>query len=257
MSAHIAAAHPGKHGDALYALPTIRALAEKHGCKVDFYTSDYCEPLRSLFEYQDCIAHFCVPKTYVIERMDMGVQPAHVPIPQGFYDAVYQLGFPAIPDRPIPDYIAHLAGVSPKPITYQVPESSLNGALMQEFIVIAPRASEDYAPLFNAIVEQSPYRVYAVGGYGDAAVLRPHPNLKVADGITYLTTAALIARAKAFVGLMSSQLVLANGFPIPRICPHDGIRWNMDHVVRSEYNYYPVHPSAEQVLKLIAETITA
>ena len=51
----IAATTPGKMGDAIFAIPTIRWLCEKHNTKVDFWTSEYCSPLKRLFEYQNIL----------------------------------------------------------------------------------------------------------------------------------------------------------------------------------------------------------
>lgn len=247
----IAVSHPGKHGDTLYALPAIRALCEKHGAKADFYTSAYCEPLRALFEAQDCIAHFYVAPNYVIERMDIGVQPWYVPVDENLYEATYHLGFRRVPDCAIPEFIAREAGVRPYPIRYDFsPEARPEPPA--PYLVIAPRQSEDYAPLFQDIINRSPYSVIIVGGSGDGGKLGGS-NLIDYCGQDYLNTAFVISKSMAFVGLMSSQLCLANGFPIPRIAPHDGHSWDMTHVVRSEYNYYPVKSSAETVLRIIEQ----
>lgn len=240
----IAATHPGKHGDALYTLPTIRALAAEHG-KIDFYTSSYCEPLRSLFEAQECIGGFYVAPNYRIERMDMGVQPRYVPVDASLYDYVFQLGFDRVPDCAIPDFIARELNVNPAPIQYDVPDKE---RIWKDYIVLAPRASDDYTPLFQEIIDGAALDCMIVGGHGDGAKLHGGVDYTETD---YLNTAWLIKHAKAFVGLMSSQLVLANGFPIPRICPHDGKSWDMRHVVRSEYNHYLVKPSASEVWEII------
>ncbi len=253
----IAVTHPGKHGDALYAIPAIRQLCEKHGAKADFYTSSYCEPLRTLFQAQSCINTFYVSPSYVIERMDMGVQPRVIPLDVSQYEATYQLGFRRVPDCAIPDFIAKEAGFEERtfPICYDTPDPYAYMAirwLPQDYIVLAPRQSEDYAPLFADIIQKSPYHCVIVGGKGDLGEIKID-KLTLMTGWDYLITAAAISKAKAFIGLMSSPLVLANGFPIPRIAPHDGKSWDMNHVVRSEYNYYPVKPSAEDVLEIIAK----
>jgi hypothetical protein len=38
---------------------------------------------------------------------------------------------------------------------------------------------------------------------------------------------------------------------VPRVSPHDGKSWDMRHVVRGEYNFYPVNPTAEECLELM------
>src|SRR5215203_1438962 len=100
----IAACHPGKIGDALYTLPTLRYIYGVTGSKIDFYTSEYCEPMRSLLEYQPYINSFNIAPNYKVERMDMGCQPWYMPI-EG-YDQVFQLGFQTVPDRAIHQFIA-------------------------------------------------------------------------------------------------------------------------------------------------------
>ena len=59
----IACSHPGKIGDALYALPTMRALSKKFNCKVDFYTSKHCRPIKEFIYKEDFM-------NYIIEKLD-------------------------------------------------------------------------------------------------------------------------------------------------------------------------------------------
>lgn len=248
----VAACHPGKHGDALYALPTIRALALKHGCKVDFYTSSYCEPLRSLFEAQECINRFIVSPTYVLERMDMGAQPYCVPV-EGEYEAVYQLGFQGIPDRAIPDYIASEVGIEHAGVHYD-----LTGAVdyvkeihSGEYYVLAPRGETSFTPIFREFIQASPISVIIIGSGDDA---KPFQDIAAtATTLSYLDTAKLIEGSSGFVGIMSSQLVLANGFDIPKVVVHDGKSWDMRHVVRGKFNRYPVNPEVSDILELLSK----
>lgn len=251
----IAATHPGKHGDAIYALPTLKALAERFQTTVDFYTSDYCEPLRTLFEYQPFVGHFYVAPNYVVERMDMGVQPSYVPVDNRCYDKVYQLGYRGIPDRPLPDYIAHSVGLIAGPVSYAVPDhlDYWDQFNLTDYIVLAPRGETSYKELFRQLIDRSPVPVVLVGGDTDEKPFWQHDNVESMTGSDYLDTAYVISKARAFIGLSSSQLCLANGFPIPRICPHDGIHWDERHWVRSEFNHYPVNPSVEDLLALIPE----
>ena len=246
----IAAAHPGKHGDCLYALPAVRALAQLHGCQVDFYTSEYCAPLKRLFEYQSYISGFYVAPNYVIERMDMGVQPFYVPVDGSLYSKVYQLGFRRVPDCSIPDFIGHEAGVTVGAVAYEVPDPKDDFWMTEEedFIVIAPRGETSYKALFQEVIDRSPVPTLIVGGRGDAG---PFGGASDMAGFDYLDTAAIISRAKAFVGIMSSQLALANGFPIPKIVPHDGRSWDMRHPIYSDLHHYLVQPSTDDILEII------
>ncbi len=235
------ATHPGKMGDALYSLPFIRHIYKETGVKFDFYTSNYCRPLKELFEYQSCIDRVIIPDNYVIERMDMGCQPAHMPVEDG-YDKVYQLGFQRIPDRAIHQFIAHEQGVDiPLSIEYEFPKL-ISG--YGEYICIAPRGETSFRNLFDGVAQRT--KSVIVGGAGDFTGYGYD-----ATGLNMLQTLSILSGAKGFLGLMSSQLVLANGFPYPKVAPHDGMSWDMGHVIYNASNHYPVNPSVDQVLALL------
>lgn len=248
--ARYAAFHPGKIGDALYALPFIRFIYGQIGEKLDFFTSDYCEPMRSLFEYQHCINSFNIAPGYKIERMDMGCQPPFADI-KG-YEHVFQLGFQRVPDRAIHQFIAKEQGVDiGLGIRYDYPEMSytLKSALektvgLDEYICIAPRGNTSFGNLFDTVAQRMPAVI--IGGAGDYRGYGV--DLTQLD---FLETTTVLSRARGFIGLMSSQLVLANGFDYPRIAPWDGSSWDMRHVCYTEYNHYPVNPSTDDILKLL------
>ncbi len=234
----IAVTHPGKMGDALYALPLARLLYGMHGEKIDFYTSEYCRPLKSLIQYQSYINECIIPADYVIERMDMGCQPWLMPVKDG-YSKVYHCGFRGIPDRAIHHYIASQYDYNgPLGISYEYPETTHTG---EDYIIIAPRGETSYKQLFIDVANAHG-NALIVGGKGDYIGAGYDMT-----GYSMLETLTFLAHAKAFVGLMSSQLVLANGFPIPRIAPHDGKSWDMRHVVQSPYNYYPINPTLADI----------
>lgn len=237
-----AAAHPGKMGDALYTLPFIRHIYRETGTQFDFYTSDYCAPLKELFEYQDCIDQVIIPENYRVERMDMGCQPWQMPIPDG-YDKVYQLGFQRIPDRAIHQFIAHEQGVDiPLAVEYDYPELDLSP--YHNYICIAPRGETTFKQLFNGVAQHT--NSVIIGSTDDYTGF----GFDV-TGKNMLDTLTILAGADGFLGLMSSQLVLANGFGYPKVAPHDGHSWDMGHVIKQASNHYPINPSVEQVVQLL------
>lgn len=240
----IACSHPGKMGDAIYALPAIRKVCELTDARADFYTSDYCRGLKRLFEYQSFIDNFYVPESYHIERMDMGIQPYSMPIPLSLYDRVYQMGFRWVPDRAIPDFIALSVGIPlPVVVEYEYPDFP---TLDEPYIVIAPRGETSYKELFNNVIKASPIKCAVVGGFGD------YTGFGIdLTGKDLLETTNWISKSVGFVGLMSSMLALANGFDIPKIAPHDGIHWDMRHVIYSDTNFYPVNPTVEEILRIL------
>lgn len=247
--ARIACAHPGKMGDALYALPAIRELCRRRGAKADFYTSSYCAPLRRLFEAQECIEKFVVASGYVLQDFGCGARPWQVPVPAG-YDEVFQMGFETYPEGPIHDYIAARANLpSGLPIRYDfdLPPPEIEGP----YIVTAPRGYTAYSHVFRAIADHCPIRVVEVGGAGDGT---GSPRAIDKTGLDMLEVLPWLANARGFYGLHSAMLVLANGFPIPKVAPQ-GV-WDMRHVVRSPYNQYPVEPSGADILTRLGVTMT-
>lgn len=239
----IAISHPGKIGDALYALHVAREICKRHDMTCDFYTSSYCLPLKRLFEYQLFIDEMIIPGGYKIDNMGCGIQPWKMPIPVVEYGRTYHLGFRWTPDRPLHEFIASSIGIASQiPIEYDYPKLDIPN---EDYIILAARGETTYKSLFLEVINKSPFEVIQIGGPGEA--IGEDTGI---TGLDMLETLAWISRARAFVGLMSSQLVLANGFPIPKVAPHDGRSWDMRHVVKSEYNHYPVNPTADQVLEL-------
>jgi len=229
----IAASHPGKLGDALYSLPFIRYLANSTGFPVDYYTSTYCEPMRKLMEYQSCVNSFTVLEDFVIERYDIGCQPWLMPIPDK-YSKVYHCGFRNVPDRMLHQYIAAIHGIyEPLAIEYEYP--TLTEPLSNEnYIVIAPRGQTSFRQLFNEIAEN--YNTVVIGGKDEYT-----GRGRDCTGLDMLDTLSILSKAKGFIGLMSSQLVLANGFDIPRI-GLNGVWSDMRHAINTARNIYPKEP---------------
>lgn len=236
---------PGKMGDALYALPVARYLYGTTGRKIDFYTSDYCRPLKRLVEYQSYIDKMIIPDTYRVERTDMGIQPWNMPIPP-VYAEVHQLGFRGIPSKMLHQYMAEQEGIyAALAIAYEYPE--INPPLDTPYICIAPRGKTTFEHLFNALADTIPSVI--IGGQGDYTGYGIDMT-----GLDMLDTLSILSHATGFVGLMSSQLVLANGFDIPRIAVHDGKHWDMNHVLKYHLNYYPINPTVADIQVILQST---
>lgn len=233
-------------GDALWSLPTVLALSRRHDCQVDFYTSEYCLPLKRLFEFQSYIAELIVPEGYRVRSMDCGCQPWQMPIEESRYEAVYQLGFRGIPGQFIANHIAHVAGVQIEPIRIECP--TFEGPILgdRQYLVLAARGETSYRPLFQDIIRKSRLPIVQIGTAGDIIA---GDTINRSEDL--LETATIIAGSSGFIGLMSSQLVISGAFPIVKVAPHDGIHWDMSHVMRSTWHHYPVNPTAEQVLNYL------
>jgi len=237
----IAVSHPGKIGDALYALPTVRYLCSRHNCKADFYTSGYCVPLVRLLEHQPFIRKVVIPEGYAIENAFQGIQPWKMPIPQSEYSAIYQLGYREAPDKALPDYIAETVG-APRglPVMYEYPEAKV---LSDPYIVIAPGRDERFRRTLIEFVQRCPVKCVIIGAPGEyigAGI--DITRLDLLDCIPW------IAHSEGFIGMMSAPLAIANGFPVMKVALDDGNTWNMRHVLRGPLNSYLIFPTAEQLL---------
>lgn len=242
----IACTHPGKIGDALYALPAVRALCEKHGCAADFYTSEYCRPALGVLRAQPYVREAKVADGYQPERSDCGVQPWAMPTPDG-YDAVYHLGFRSVPDRPLHEWIAAEVGVNGhRPEIWY--DFAARPTLAGPYVVVSARGSSDFADLFRQVIDENPVTVVEIGGTGESVGRGRSLDL---TGLDMLDTLPWIANASGFVGLSSAMLVLANGFGIPKVVVHDGKSWDQRHWLRSSLHHYPVQPSAGEVMDLL------
>lgn len=203
-------AHPGKIGDLLYILPTVRFISERDDAMADIYTSEMCRSTGSLFKYQKCVNDFIVSKDYKMEHYNQGVQPWYMYVPMG-YEKVYQLGFEHFPSGPLHKYIAKQIGLEdiPNPY-YKFPDKTYSD---EPYIVVAHCGNHTSAALKEAyayFIHNCRIKIIQVGTIHDGAVAaRPHDQL----GIDFLDLASLISKAKAYVGFYSAPLVVANGFP--------------------------------------------
>jgi hypothetical protein len=214
----------------------------------------------SLVEYQSYINRVVIPKDYVVERMDCGCQPWLMPV-KGDYTHIYHCGFKSTPDRALHQFIALQNGYDvPLGIRYEysgVPcgafESNLDGTAYYKFgnitvphpyICIAPRGLTSFIDTFNKLADST--NAVIIGAKDDYTGHGINMT-----GLSMLDTLSVLSQCSGFVGLMSSMLVLANGFDIPRIAIHDGRSWDMRHVVYTAYNHYPINPTVQEIKDIL------
>lgn len=248
---NIAVSHPGKIGDALYTLPIIRYFVDVWGETAHFYTSQYCSPMKRLMEYQSCIDHLIVPPSYEILRMDVGVQPWEMPIDGSKYSRVVHLGFRSAPFTYLPNFMARQVGANVNALPrvyYEYPEIE---TLDEPYICLAPRGNTTYLDLFRGVAHNSKVAVVIIGGVSDHITDEKYTNydkpILELIGLDMLETTSWLAGCIGFVGLMSAMLVLANGFDMPKVIPHDNIHWDMRHVLYTDTHKYLVLPTVEEV----------
>lgn len=246
--AKIAVTHPGKLGDALYTLPLMRHIYKTTGEKVDFWTSEYCRPMLRLMQNQSCIANAYIHQTYKAERFDLGVQPYQMHVNYADYERVYHAGFRMVPQFDLPRWIMAQCGIHHiDPEIYYEYDALAHPLQYDPYIVIAPRGETTWKQVFLDVIAKSPINVYIIGGPGDyIGAGHDKTDLDMYD------TLPIIANAQAFIGIGSSQLVLANGFPnIKKVVPHHGFEYDMRHFLYSPNHFYLVNPSADQILNQI------
>ena len=257
MMYKIAIAHPGKIGDALYTLPTIRELCRRHNTQADFYTSSLCAPVLPLFLAQDEIVNTIIPTDYeVVDFIRQGVQPWEMPVPAHEYKKIYQLGFKEAPKGALPEYIAETAGLPRevgKTIQYQVPcELHPLAAKVKKYIVMASRGIRSSDKLFYGLLREFADKVkipiIEIGSEGEA--IGCGHNL---TGIDMLSMAKVISASQGFVGYMSAPLVIANGFPIKKVIVHNGKMGLIEHTVQSDLSLYALNPKVEDIIDWFKE----
>ena len=252
----IAVCHPGKIGDALYTLPTIRALSKKHNCKVDFYTSSYCEPILKLFNEQSEINKAQVLESYTPRDFSCGGQPWEMPLPNASdYEHVYQLGFRSVPDKSLPEFIAESAGLDRSAgnnIYYETKDFIVDLGV-EPFIVLAPRGETVFADEFRRFIEMSPLPIYIIGRQ-DEMLQGVVENEKVVSFIdqSFYSMVRLIKHCKAFVGILSGPLCIANGFDMKKVIAYDD-SWDMRHSVYKPETTYIKNPTAEQIIESLGD----
>ena len=208
----IAVSHPGKIGDALWALPTIKWLCEKHGCQADFFTSPYCAPMLSLVAYQPYIRTAQVMPGYVAVAYAPGVQPWDMGLSLDGYDAVYELGFRGHPRCDLGNYIASLVGAPAElPVEYEFPRGHVD--VKAPYYVLAPRGDAMFSPLYTEFMNRSEIPVVQLGSAGEAIEGTSIDR----TGLSMLDTLAWIEGSEGYIGPASSHLVLANGFRVPKV----------------------------------------
>lgn len=92
--------HPGKFGDVLWALPTVRAISEAHGEPVDFatsvqYSDDSFRRLINKQPYVDIAFH--IPGWMVYDTAPMTPREPTPELLAKSYERVYHLGYEAWP----------------------------------------------------------------------------------------------------------------------------------------------------------------
>lgn len=250
-------AHPGKIGDAVYALPLIKYICERDGAEAHFYTSSYCASLKRFFMHQKEITDFIVPENYQIRDFGCGGQPWQMPIDSSQYDRVFQCGFPHHPPNgPLHEFIARNNGVDPnlfQPHHFIWEALDIN-FIDKPFIAMCGKTPEwTEIPAYRYLIEHSPIATVQIG--------LPHEWLGGKSinltGLDILETVSILksTNCKAFVGYMSSPLTYANGVPgLHRFATLPSPGAGSEHGIYGPYNHYIVKATGAEILNILGLT---
>lgn len=246
---NIAVSHPGRIGDALYYLPTIRHIAKIHDTKIDFWTSDYCKPLVSLFKAQSCINEVYIAKNYIIQHHGCGTQPWEL-TPEKEYDRIYYGGLRSYPQGRLVDYYPALHGFTFCDTSIQYDFTTTEVA---RGIVVCPGRNPLLKALFGGIISELSNNniiVYQVGPKDE--IINFNSKNVINYDIDMLNTLSVLDKADVFIGTLSANLVLANGFPCQKIVICEKERHNPTHDILSENHTYLDFPVLlKEVIKCV------
>ena len=239
----ILATMPGRFGDILWALPTVRLLAKRHDTQVDFTTSPRYDSLLELIQRQPYILETWTAARWNIQET-APITPRTPPeCDCDDYEAIYHLGYREWPKAPLAATIRESVGYrEDSPLRMESPWITVIDACREtEGTVIAVGFSEEHIELKMGIL----LGLAAASTEITWQLLLPPKPLahrawewvEVAGyPIEYIETnweqaADVIGNADLFFGCLSSLWVLANavGTPTvimePMVARHNPIFW--------------------------------
>jgi len=182
------------------------------------------------------------------------------------YSNIFQLGFHSFPDCELHKFIARSVGINEDlPIEYEFEdigfeEEEFNNFYPKYIVLAARAANSSFNSLLKEVCDKLSINVpiFEIGRkedmiYQEGYAYHGETPVKTID---FYDCLPLLHHAKCFIGLMSSQLVLANGFPkLPKICIYGDVPADMRHVIKSPTNHYLDKPNAEYLTRFIKQFI--
>lgn len=216
--------HPGKAGDILWALPTMRYLAEAYNTQVDFWTSAAYKHVLPLVEAQPYVRHAEHLDSWEVQDtapMSPWIPPAEVLEHFPEYDHVYHLGYHRWPVLPLAFEVAETAGIPRE--QWEKPE------FLRPWITLPPRVpcgiepfdlsigfTDEWFELKFGIACLVQHYADAAGGVLCAEGSRWHREAE-RPPCDLLEAAHRIEASRLFLGCLSSLAVIAAGLGKPRV----------------------------------------
>lgn len=204
---------PGRAGDVIWALPTVRVIAELAQHPVDLQIAGEFSGMVELLRQQEYLHYVYADRDWSLTPPDDWRAPSWVPGRE--YDQVYHLGYRGWPDLPLPF------------CTYAVAQTYLPGLpaleLHRPWITVAqPSRNITLSPLAAGFTDcwfelklgiVECLKAVDIPGLHDAALLTPHGsrwNEEAGfEGCSWVEAAWIIHNAEVFLGDCSALHVLA------------------------------------------------
>lgn len=243
----ILATFPGKHGDLLWALPTVRALSTTYGMPIDLLVSAAYGSLAPVIERQDYIGRVIVDPDWVVQDTAPMTPrtPPHADRWIDEYAQVFHLGYVGWPGPTLPEDVYHrvadvhrrIIGTDLAPLDLQRPwiTAKTYGLPAQD---LAIGFSDEHFELKRGIAECLTDRFLHMRNRARAQAEDrtdlPHPMALVnvagpgsrwsrecyafnQDGWVWEAVARWIAASRVFVGCCSALHVLAVAIGVPAV----------------------------------------
>lgn len=225
----IAATFPGKVGDILWSLPTVREISKLAGKPVDFYVMPHFDGVCELIESQPYINKCEGINGWEVDG-NKALQDWEPPYLPDMYDAVYHLGYKSYPSYPLVLHAAMTANISwTQPVL--------------PFIEAEPKGNYDVIFGFSVYVDP------IVDDFIDKVVnkvMEKFPSLKWINGsqLPWKEFAEYTAGSKVYIGDKTGMHVIAHGLNKDFIIEAEGnserrastfcCPWNENNVFRIE-----------------------
>jgi hypothetical protein len=235
----VLASYPGRYGDLIWALPTIRALARRLDERIDLLIAGEFAPIVPLLERQDYLARVVADPAWSLSQ---GWQPPNREDVISPYDRVYHLGYRRWPELPLPFETWHTLHHTSATAGVPVPPIAIEElALHEPWITNLPAAppteiaigfSECHFELKVGLVTllenlDRPLLVLNHDSRTRWALERPRGGYPLSQPLPWVEMAAAIRNADVFLGCCSGLHVLAVaiGTPVVIVEPMEA-RWN-------------------------------
>lgn len=231
---------PGRYGDLLWALPTVRAISQVYGQPVDLVTSAKYDSLAPLLAHQPYILLAWGATNW--EVAETAPMTPRMPPENYGYDVLYHLGYPAWPRPTLAQDIYDRAyEIAIRHHLHDAFDELPPLDLATPWITVPPVAftirsggrplvwvgwSEEWLELKVGILALLALRFPGVtfgwlrpwvGRYDEATGIERLGDNVVIVRADWMLTASLAARADCYLGCLSSQWVLANALGKPAI----------------------------------------